>query len=211
MLLGFSACCCRDLQDKEQVTFTDFSTTDEAGVVRVAHDDGGVLPYTASDPARASPQLKSPTEEETQAERVRLQDLVNKFAKRAIKGCPCSYIREGTGDRLFTQYRVDRRLENVIIVGPKRRASIEVTCPIADIQDVYSFHEDGEDVFPSEVLKSLRPPEKELLLMVIYKCGEKLYRFCLLEESKESRDSFLECLRILCIYAQSAPTSDGAK
>jgi len=231
MFAGLTSCCCSDSQDRNQITFN-YSTTDETagGQVRVSPDDAALTrPYAAgaASPSQAVgvvavpglPPLGQPpqdegsttrslTAEEKEAEKARLQQLVNTFAKRAVRGCTCEYIREGTAERLATQYRIDKSLEYLIVVSPMDQQSQEVTCPIAAIQDIYSLVEDGEACFPPEVLKALKPEEKELLLMVVYRSGQdKLFRFCLLEESRESRDIFLECLRILCIYAQSAPSS----
>jgi len=250
LFAGFTGCCCSDSQDRNQLTFN-YSTTDETagGQVKV-RDDGtrpvnglagaGLLPpagqansklvvpglpRVASSQSEAS--SRSLTAEQKEAEKARLQALVNSFAKRAVRGCPCEYVREGTGERLVTQYRIDKSLEYLIIVTPndcagdapagretevaplanQEQQSHEVMCPIAAIQDIYSLIEDGEGCFPPEVVHVLKPVETPLLLMVVYRTGsDKLYRFCLMAESSESRDIFLECLRILCIYAQSAPS-----
>eukprot|EP00445_Apocalathium_hangoei_P089288 CAMPEP_0204222746 /NCGR_PEP_ID=MMETSP0361-20130328/82414_1 /ASSEMBLY_ACC=CAM_ASM_000343 /TAXON_ID=268821 /ORGANISM="Scrippsiella Hangoei, Strain SHTV-5" /LENGTH=286 /DNA_ID=CAMNT_0051188403 /DNA_START=45 /DNA_END=903 /DNA_ORIENTATION=- len=233
LFAGFTGCCCSDSQDRKdrnQLTFN-YSTTDETagGQVKV-RDDGtrpvnglagaGLLPpagqansklvvpglpRVASSQSEAS--SRSLTAEQKEAEKARLQALVNSFAKRAVRGCPCEYVREGTGERLVTQYRIDKSLEYLIIVTPNEQQSHEVMCPIAAIQDIYSLIEDGEGCFPPEVVHVLKPVETPLLLMVVYRTGsDKLYRFCLMAESSESRDIFLECLRILCIYAQSAPS-----
>lgn len=157
-------------------------------------------------PLEAPTSARSLTEEEKEAEKVRLQALVNTFAKKAVRGCPCVYLKEGTGDRVKTQYRIDKSLEHLIIINAEDASHAEVTCPISAIQDIYSLVEDGAACFPTEVIKVLKPEEMELLLMVVFRnSSDKMFRFCLLEDSRESRDIFLECLRILCIYAQSAP------
>lgn len=225
MFPGLSACCCTDAQDKNQITFN-YSTTDETGAhgqVRVPQGDhtrpyqGGAqgqvqaptnLSLTSPSVMDDGSVARSLTPEEKEAEKARLQALVNTFAKKAVRGCPCAYIKEGAGERMQTQYRIDKNLEYLIIVNPMDPGCNEVTCPISAIQDIYSLVEDGEPCFPPEVLKTLKPEEKELLLMVVYRSGaDKMFRFSLLEENRDSRDIFLECLRILCIYAQSAPTT----
>jgi len=147
------------------------------------------------------------TDEEKEAEKVRLQTLVNTFAKRAVRGCPCTYVKEGTGAKLSTHYRIDKSLGYLLVLSARDKNVQEVSCPVAAIQDIYSWIEDGEACFPPEVVKGLTPEEKEMLLMVVYRGGAKMFRFCILEKSTESRDIFLECLRVLCIYAQSAPVS----
>jgi len=145
------------------------------------------------------------TVEEREAEKARLQTLVNSFAKSAVRGRPCTYLRE-SGTRCETEYRLDRGLEYLIVGSSAEDSPVpESSCKIAGIQDIYSIAEDGSASFPREVLASLRPEEQSLLLMVVYRSrNDRLLRLCILEESSSSRDAFLECLRILCIYAQSA-------
>mmetsp|Transcript_101832 Transcript_101832/g.294695 ORF Transcript_101832/g.294695 Transcript_101832/m.294695 type:complete len:236 (-) Transcript_101832:128-835(-) len=231
MLSRLAPCCCSDAQDRNQLTFNNAPTTDDSGMVCISEELAGTRPYQASPPGeelarsrpyQASPpaavsRLRSPhpteegssfrslTEEEKTAEKDRLQSLVNSFAKRAVRGCPCFYVREGTGERLSTHYRIDKSLGYLLVLSTQDRRLQEVSCPIAAIQDIYSFIEDGEACFPPEVIKHLTPEQKEMLLMVVYRSGARLFRFCLLEMSMETRDVFLECLRVLCIYAQSAP------
>mmetsp|Transcript_93208 Transcript_93208/g.285269 ORF Transcript_93208/g.285269 Transcript_93208/m.285269 type:complete len:223 (-) Transcript_93208:88-756(-) len=215
-------CCCSDASDKNSWSLHDHSTTD--GLAQVQEHQAGVRPYAGQVVAQQSvpqtppvvpqqgappvddgPTARSLTEEEKQAEKARLQGLVNSFAKRAVRGCPCEYIREGVAERVASQYRIDKSLELLSVHNAADPSLQEVSCPIAAIQDIYALVEDGETCFPQEVVKVLRPEERDLLLMVVYKTGDKMFRFCILEETKDSRDIFLECLRILCIYAQSAP------
>jgi len=197
----FAACCCSDSQDRSQLTLN-YSTT--AAAAPAPSSLALPSPGTTDDGSTA----RSLTPEEKEAEKSRLQALVNTFAKKAVRGCPCHYLKEGVSDRIRTQYRIDKSLEYLIIVNPSDPQTQEVTCPIAAIQDIYSLVEDGESCFPAETIKGLSTEEKEMLLMVVYRSGaDKMFRFCLLEESRASRDIFLECIRILCIYAQSAPTA----
>jgi hypothetical protein len=154
---------------------------------------------------------RSLTEEEKHREKLRLQSLVNGFARRAVKGCPCTYLKASGEDperyQAFpTQYRIDRGLENLVVLSAGDPSLADVTCPIAAIQDIYSLREDDEACFPSEVVRSLGPEDRDLLLMVVLQRHDRALKFCILEESAEARDEFLETLRILCIYTQSSPT-----
>lgn len=211
----FKSCCCVESQEQANITF--HSTTDESSAVTrpgevSSSTQGKLAPEAAAGPTDVPGSARSLTEEEKEAEKVRLQALVNSFAKKAThkKGCPCVYLKEGTGERVKTHYRIDKSLENLMVLNSQDPNLPEVTCPIATIQDIYSLVEDGAACFPGEVIKALKPEDMELLLMVVFRNSQdKMFRFCLLEESRESRDVFLECLRILCIYAQSAPASSG--
>lgn len=150
----------------------------------------------------------------TAREKAQLRDLVNTFAKQALKGSPCEYLRESTlpgeGERYRTEYRIDRNLGHLLIMDSVNPSIPEVTCPISAIQDIYSFEEDGAECFPASAMSKLAFEERPLLLMVVYRASEsKIFRFCLLEESAESRDAFLKCMRILCLYSRAATKGNG--
>jgi len=222
----FGSCCCADNSDLNQII--NHSTTNENEATLVDRAAGVLVQQDAvSQPVAAAAEVnegtaaaaalgdpfsaRSLSPEEKEAEKARLQQLVNNFAKKAVRGCPCVYIKESTGERVTTQYRIDKSLEYLIVVSNQDTSRAEVTCPIASIQDIYSLVEDGEGCFPAEVVSKLSAEDQKMLLMVVYRNGQsKMFRFCLLEESPDTRDTFLECLRILCIYAQSAPQSSGA-
>lgn len=147
---------------------------------------------------------KTMTAEEKEAEKVRLQQLVNAFVRNAAKGCPCTYLKEVSGERSVTRYFLDKRLEHLVVVAAHDTTVAEVRCPIGAIQDIYCLTEDGVGVFPAKVVQPLTQEEQQLLLMVVYRSDRGgTHRFCLLLDTPDSRDNFLECLRILCIYTQS--------
>lgn len=155
---------------------------------------------------------RSLSPEEKEKEKARLQQLVNNFVRTAAKGCPCTYLKEVTGERCATRYFLDKRLEHLVVVAPADATVAEVRCPIGAIQDIYCFVEDGATCFPAKVLGLLTQEEQDLLLMVVYRSDRGgTHRFCLLEESPATRDTFLECLRILCIYMQSVSSGSQAK
>jgi len=150
---------------------------------------------------------RSLNDDDKELEKVRLQQRVNAFAKDALKGCPCILFKGNPIERHESQYRIDKNLDHLMVMSPTDMNEAEIHCPIGDIQDIYSIVEDGPGCFPPEVIAGVASQdEMERLLMVVYRnAGKKnLVRFCILEGSCESRDAFLECLRILCIYAQSA-------
>lgn len=153
--------------------------------------------------------------EDVEKEKDRLQHFMNDWVTQASRGIPCSYISrsnavaaswshrsQGQRRRPSHQYHIDRSLEHLFIVPIRNPGCAEVVCPIAAILDIYSVGDDGEHCFPPEVLSSLAEEEKALLLMVVYHWQGRNAAFCLLEESQESRDKFLDAARILSIYAQ---------
>lgn len=130
------------------------------------------------------------------------RELVTTFARTAVRGCPCTYFRRGEYRRHPAQYKVNDTLEQLSVTLSQDAQQIELVCPIASVRDIYCLAEDGEALFPPEVVSALAPEEAELLLMVVYRDGRgKRARFCFLEDSRVSRDTFLEGLRVLCMNA----------
>merc|ERR1712232_1432416 len=136
------------------------------------------------------------TAEEKELEKVRLQSVVNDFAKRAVKGCPCLFMKAngdepGRYNAIGTEYRIDRGLENLVVVSAEDPNLADVTCPIAAIRDIYSLAEDDEECFPAEVISSLSPQDRSLLLMIVFQRQDKSLKFCIVEKSAAARNSFL--------------------
>jgi hypothetical protein len=145
--------------------------------------------------------------EDEAVEKARLQSLVDSFTKGAVRGCPSAHVDDRRGTRTETLYRIDRNLRHLTLLARDDRRVI-AECPIKDIQDIYLL-EDGEECFPPQVVRGVEPHERELLLMLVHGGShEKAFNFCMLEESRESRDRFLESMRVLNIYAANAPAAD---
>lgn len=104
-----------------------------------------------------------------------------------------------------TRYRIDRGLDNLSVVSADDPRLADVTCPIGAIQDIYSFRDDNVACFPSEVVSCLRPQDHDLLLMITFRSNDSCFKFCILMESAETRDVFLEALRTLCAFMQEFP------
>lgn len=163
----------------------------------------------ANDKAREKANEKKAAEAET--EKRRLQGLVHSFAKKAYKGIPCTYLDVAAGARVKTTYKINKVLTHLTIMSVESKDVPEVTCPIASIQDVYSLEEDGESVFPKELLQMLKRGEDQRLLMFVCLTDKGQWqKLCFLEESRESKIALLECLRILCLYAITTPTQEPA-
>lgn len=214
----FGTCCCTE-SDKDTFCFRSQDgtvTMDGAVIVRqvepIAVAQAPHAEKSLDKPDVLFPGVRSITREEKELEKARLQTLVNNFVKDASHGIPCTYLKEVTGERAVTRYVLDKRLENLIIVAACDPTVAEVRCPIAAIQDVYCCAEDGAGCFPAKVVAPLSAEEQQLLLMIVYRSERKrtnsdTHRFCLLADSASGRDTFLECLRILCIYTQTLAKS----
>lgn len=136
-----------------------------------------------------------------EGERKRLRDIVHRFVTSAMEGVPCTLLAEGR--RTATQYRIDSGLENFVVVSAQDTSHVMVGCRIATIEDVYSVKDDGSSPFPPGVISSLTQEELGSLLMVVFRGGQdKLFRFCLLVESRDSCSAFMEAMSCLHMYSQ---------
>jgi len=195
----FGACCCGKGVEVQEVMHTSgphgqrpTCNADYHDIRRSSAEDDEEWDHSARMP---------PTDVED--EKARLQKLVSAFARRAAVGCPCTYLDEHRGRRSGAQYSLDKDVENLSILPNGEAAGI--SCPLAQIRGVHSWVEDGESWFPEHVLDKLSHGERGRLVAVTYSgpSGNTHYRFCLLEETPEARDSFVKCVKILSIYAQT--------
>jgi len=147
-------------------------------------------------------------------EKARLQSMVDSFVKKAVRGCPCAHIDNQTGDRTEALYRIDRSLRRFTLVA-KDDGRVIAESPIEGIQDIYVL-DDGEDCLPPEVRHQVKPHERKSVLMVVHGQSQNRRRslakqsascFCIVEESRERRDVFLETMKVFSIYAQHSPVS----
>jgi hypothetical protein len=153
----------------------------------------------------------------TEEEKSRLQSLVDSFVKKAVRGCPSAHIDNQTGERTEAMYRIDRTLKSFTLAA-KDDGRVIAECPIEEIQDIYVL-DDGEDCLPPGVMRQVSPHERDCVLMVVHGHGhirpQSLTRkhascFCIVEESRERRDVFLESMRVFSIYAQHSQVSPAA-
>jgi len=147
--------------------------------------------------------------EEKQWKKDQLQLLVKTFAKRALQGVTCVYIEATSGARYETKYKIDKKLQTLIIVAPPGAPFSDITCPIIDIEEI-RIDKRGDDqrtLFPPVVMSSLQDEERQRLLMVVHAQGN----FCLLDFSAESRENFLTSMHILRRYCVGQPTGDGGQ
>ncbi|CAK0810497.1 unnamed protein product, partial [Prorocentrum cordatum] len=138
--------CCQDSHDREETAGDDsyavLSITSEC--VRRGGARGSVgAPSPSAKQLRDAPR-RHPASEEEAVEKARLQSLVDSFAKRAVRGCPCTYL-DGMGRaRIDALYRLDESLRRLTLLAKGDR-SVIAECSIEDIQDIYLLEDDGEE------------------------------------------------------------------
>jgi len=137
--------------------------------------------------------------------------MVDDCVQKARKGCPCIFLRQGVHlRRISSKYIVDDRLEELSILPSEAAAPVALTqCPIAMIQDIFCVPADGEAAFPAVVISNLSPEEKDLLLMVVAQGKHRQSTsFCMLLDSPEDRENFMEAMRLLCVASRFSAAID---
>lgn len=150
-------------------------------------------------------------------EKTHRQSVVDSFVKKAVRGRPSTHIDNQTGGRTESLYHIDKGLRHFTL-SAKDDGRIIAECPIEEIQDIYVL-DDGENCLPPEVVRQVGPHERDCVLMVVHghlpDRARSLTRkyascFCIVEESREGRDVFLESMRVSSIYAQHSPVVSPA-
>jgi len=201
--IGGKTCCCAQAPNSEAVDYV--SRTDRSPSPA---PKGGSALAEAPVAKEARKARKGQQDDSTAKERQKAQELVTGFVKKTVKGCPCILLRGSNAEPLPASYKIDRELKSFSILRGAEAA--ELVCRLDTIQDIYHVEEDSTCPFPPEVISKLRPTELDRLLMVYHTgTGGKVSHFCILEASRKARDDFLQCMRILCIYAQNAAATAG--
>jgi hypothetical protein len=136
----------------------------------------------------------------------RVRKLLADFTEGAVEGVFCTYLKERTSERVPAIYCIDTSCKYVIVLtGAPDYEVQEVVCPIDNLMEIFTMDTD-EDCFPAPIREMSQPEEADRMLMVVFRPSEtgKKIRFCLVEESKEARDRFVQCVSILALYIQQA-------
>lgn len=135
--------------------------------------------------------------EQMHVEKVRLQSVISKFAVLAVKGRSCIHIDERSGKRVSAKYKLDKALKKFTI-SHNGIFAWKAVCAVGAVQDV-EILENSATPLPPQVLSALMSQEeKDLLVRVVYQDSVgRLSSFCLLEDSHQARDIFVQSLMIL--------------
>mmetsp|Transcript_146639 Transcript_146639/g.372139 ORF Transcript_146639/g.372139 Transcript_146639/m.372139 type:complete len:205 (+) Transcript_146639:95-709(+) len=126
-----------------------------------------------------------------------LADLTSSFSRSRR----CKHLCESTAARAEAEYFVDEDLGHLVVrvktTGGAGRQPDTIVCPLGSIEDIYTV-DDGEDCFPSHIIESLTPQEKEGLFLIV--CTPPSHDvepsgIYLLEASKSARDGLLKHLQ----------------
>lgn len=126
------------------------------------------------------------------------------FTERVSKGIRCIYFRERSHQRVPAIYTLDNVARYLIVFSGNALQNKEVACPLTSLVEVCRFQDAGEQYFPKAVVDMLAADETERLAMVVFTRNDgKKIRFCLLEESSESCDAFIEAINVLAVYMRT--------
>lgn len=134
-----------------------------------------------------------------------LANLITSFIDHALRGHRCVHLHSHSHERSVSRYSIDSDLEHLSIDADVYSAGHEpIVCSLASIHDVVIDGEQASFPFPQGMPERLLKGELARLVMIVYTTGLDLFGVCLLLETRKARDEFVDSLRILCMYAESA-------
>jgi len=196
------ACCCSD-EKKSAIVDLAAPTTEEHSAAygyATGEGDGEVAEWPAQERA-ASP--ASAGQKDEASEKARLTGLVGEFAKQAVVGYHCMTFDEMSGEQSECVYWLHSNLELLTVSPNMESEEVLKNIPVASIRDIYSHCGDGPAPFPQPVLAALSPAERFLLVMVVFEGAKGTEKFTFQEQSPQALQTFLECMRVLVVYARA--------
>ena len=173
-------------------------------LVTAEQPDGQESPISS---ARSDADL---TREEKEREKLRLQELVKKFTKDAVKGVACQKIELEDGLKRNATYALDRGLQTFSLeeseTGEHRK------WPIANIVDVYRSEE--SELVRSRKETSLTGLSREDLSRCVLleydngRVGDPREYILLLEGSVRQKERFFTCMKVLRLYSMASPDDE---
>lgn len=170
---------------------------DRAAPVPPTPQDGAVGP--ASDQPPANTGRSQPSANGMDKEKMRLQDLVKDFAKRAMIGVSCGLVDLDSGSVRQATYLVDRQLQKLIVkIDEQGEApAAEETRHIGSISEVFVRTAGVEKLTP-QAAAALDDASKDKLVLMTFASGS----LCLIENTAEEATSFAVCMRVLHVYCK---------
>lgn len=147
------------------------------------------------------------TQDEKDREKRRLQELVKKFTKDAVKGVACQLVQLEDGLKREAMYGIDRSLQHFTL--EEHETGRHLKWPIANIVDVYRSEE--SDLVRSRKETSLTGLSRDDLgrcVLLEYdtgRVGEQREFTLLLEGSVRQKERFFTCMKILKLYSMATP------
>mmetsp|Transcript_37711 Transcript_37711/g.59672 ORF Transcript_37711/g.59672 Transcript_37711/m.59672 type:complete len:218 (-) Transcript_37711:47-700(-) len=146
------------------------------------HYEGEITPNTAS------------REREKAEEKLRLQELVKTFAKRATQGIDCHLLSPETRELSPARYFLEKDLRELRV---KADGGLDITCPISQVSDIQRIKDD-DSTLPQNLVGVLDASVRSRLLLIQYR--ERL--LLLVEARQEDAETFFTSLRVLRLYCQ---------
>lgn len=140
-------------------------------------------------------ETKFKTEQEVQAEKQKLRELVINFVKGAVCGVPAMLVDGHNGDRKPVNYQLDKNLSRLVItpIGGQKERNQSLIISLKNMPDACRF----EDRIQWSDSMMVMAEEDRDCLVVFQNSGTP----CLLLDSKASRDRFITCIKILSLYS----------
>lgn len=165
------------------------------------------------DPPHSGRSASSLTPEEKAAEKTRLQELVKKFAKTAVRGIDCRLMVDSTsGETTPAKYYLDKALRKMsFITGDSENSTVQHVVLLANLQEIHRY-EDGEKLFPKGAQKLVKSKDTDNLLLINYLDDRNQNSsVCFLEQSTVDKERFLTCMKVLHLYVKTSTPKDSGR
>lgn len=204
MLLSavFGHCCCQDGEDNYQLELP----RQQPEALPVLQDDprdilmqaqpAATLKAPRTKAASSASEFEGKQAQDRAAEKVRLQNLVKEFSRKAVLGIRCGFVNPATGQVALATYRLDKILQKFVVSVDG--AAEELTCDLRQITDIQTVETGGESCLPPKAQVVLSADVKARLLVL--SCKGKPGNMCILEGSRSEQDTFMTCMKILRLY-----------
>lgn len=139
-------------------------------------------------------------------EKLKLQDLVKSFAKRAMKGVSCSLVDMDTGAARPATYFVDRFLQQFTLTMDEHGElpATEETQRVGEVSEIF-VRKAGVETLKPEAAAALDDESKERVVVIAFggACVDARRGWsCLLVGTVEDATSFAVCMRALHLYCK---------
>jgi len=167
-------------------------------------DDGNRSGQAATPPCSNSSGSPRMDDEESLAQKARLNALVKAFTRESLSGVDCKIFRKSSSSASYenipAKFFLDKAMTKMVVHGCGKKMSI----PLINVVEAY-LHEDLTEHFPdSQLGKNLREEDRSRAVFIQHQAsGSSESWLCLVVADETTQERFVTGLNILRLYAEA--------
>jgi hypothetical protein len=167
-------------------------------------DDGNRSGQAATPPCSNSSGSPRMDDEESLAQKARLNALVKAFTRESLLGVDCKIFRKSSSSASYenipAKFFLDKAMTKMVVHGCGKKMSI----PLINVVEAY-LHEDLTEHFPdSQLGKNLREEDRSRAVFIQHQAsGSSESWLCLVVADETTQERFVTGLNILRLYAEA--------